>query len=53
MCKKIVTDLAVIEIDNSGFRLIERAPGVSIEEIAAKTAGALTIGSNIPEMKFN
>lgn len=51
--KKIVTDLAVIEIDNSGFRLIERAPGVSIEEIAAKTAGALTIGSNIPEMKFN
>ena len=48
--KKIVTELAVLEITNEGFKLIERAPGVSVEEIIAKTAGKLIIEGNIPEM---
>src|ERR1044071_4273051 len=39
--KKIVTELAVLEITSEGFNLLERAPGVSVEEIAAKTAGRL------------
>lgn len=49
--KKIVTELAVIEIANEGgFRLLERAPGVTIEEIKQATAGKLIIQGNIPEM---
>lgn len=48
--KKIVTELAVLEITNEGFKLIERAPGVSVEEIITKTAGKLIIEGNIPEM---
>lgn len=49
--KKIVTDLAVLEIDpEGGFILKERAPGVSIEEIKEKTAGKLLIQGEIPEM---
>ncbi|MFC3414615.1 3-oxoacid CoA-transferase subunit B [Algoriphagus hitonicola] len=51
--KKIVTDLAVLEIDPSGgFILKERAPGVSVEEIRDKTAGKLIIEGEIPEMTF-
>ncbi len=50
--KKIVTDLAVIEVTNSGFKLIERAPGVSVEEIVQKTAATLLVEGNIPEMKL-
>lgn len=51
--KKIVTDLAVLDIDpNGGFVLIERAPGVTVEEIKSKTAGKLTIQGEIPEMVF-
>ncbi len=51
--KKIVTDLAVLEIDpNGGFRLLERAPGVSVEEIKAATAGKLIIEGEVPEMTF-
>ena len=49
--KKIVTDLAVLEITAGGFRLLERAPGVSIEEIKEKTAGKLIVEGNIPEME--
>ena len=41
--KKVVTDLAVLEITSEGFLLVERAPGVSAEEIAAKTSGKLII----------
>jgi len=41
--KKVVTELAVLAIKNGAFHLIERAPGVSVEEIKAKTAGALII----------
>lgn len=49
--KKIVTDLAVLEVDPKiGFVLKERAPGVSTEEIASKTKGKLFIPENIPEM---
>ncbi|SFT53855.1 3-oxoacid CoA-transferase subunit B [Algoriphagus locisalis] len=51
--KKIVTDLAVLEIsDQGGFVLKERAPGVSVEEIQSKTAGKLIIEGDIPEMIF-
>ena len=48
--KKVVTELAVLEIKNGAFHLIERAPGVSVEEIKAKTAGALIIPDVVPEM---
>src|SRR5881392_4448402 len=41
--KKIVTDLAVVDITENGFKLLERAPGVSVEEIKSKTAGRLII----------
>ncbi|TXE11348.1 3-oxoacid CoA-transferase subunit B [Algoriphagus aquimarinus] len=51
--KKIVTDLAVLDISpEGGFILKERAPGVSVEEIKAKTAGKLIIEGEIPEMIF-
>ena len=48
--KKIVTELAVLEITPEGFNLLERAPGVTVEEIVAKTAGRLTVKREIPEM---
>lgn len=51
--KKIVSDLAVLDVTPDGFRLLERAPGVSVEEIKAKTAGKLIIEGEIPEMVFN
>ncbi len=50
--KKVVTDLAVMEIVPEGFLLLERAPGVSVEEIKSKTAGRLVIPANVPEMRF-
>jgi len=50
--KKIVTDLAVIEVTEKGFKLLEKAPGVSIEQIKNKTEGNLIIDGDIPEMKF-
>lgn len=50
--KKVVTDLAVMEIRDGAFHLIERAPGVSVEEIANKTDGKLVIDGEIPEMTF-
>ena len=48
--KKVVTELAVLAIKNGAFHLIERAPGVSVEEIKAKTAGSLIIPDVVPEM---
>lgn len=48
--KKVVTELAVIEITTEGFRLIERAPGVSVDYIKDRTAGKLTIEGLVPEM---
>ena len=50
--KKIVSDLAVLDVTPEGFRLIERAPGVSVEEIVVKTAGKLIVEGDIPEMIF-
>ncbi len=48
--KKIVTDLAVLEVTDKGFKLLERAPGVSVEEIKNATEGTLIIEGDIPEM---
>lgn len=50
--KKIVTDLAVIDITHKGFKLLERAPGVSVDEIVSKTSGTLIVETDIPEMLF-
>jgi len=50
--KKIVSDLGVFDVTENGFVCIESAPGVSIEEIKAKTAGRLTIAENVKEMSF-
>jgi 3-oxoacid CoA-transferase subunit B len=50
--KKIVTELAVLDVTPEGFVLLERAPGVSVEEIQAKTAGRLVVKGDIPEMQF-
>jgi 3-oxoacid CoA-transferase subunit B len=52
--KKIVTDLAVLDVvPGIGFKLLERAPGVTVEEIKKATAGTLLIDGDIPEMKIN
>ncbi len=50
--KKIVTELAVLDVTNNGFKLLERAPGISVDEIKAKTEGRLIAEGEIPEMKF-
>src|SRR5690606_24154741 len=50
---KIVTNLAVIEVTDKGFKLLERAPGVSVMEIQQKTEGELIIEGDIPEMQLN
>ncbi|SKB52520.1 3-oxoacid CoA-transferase subunit B [Salegentibacter holothuriorum] len=49
---KIVTNLAVIEVTKDGFKLLERAPGVSVEEIKEATEGKLLIEGDIPEMQL-
>ena len=51
--KKIVTDLAVLDVVLGGFKLIERAPGVSVDKIKSATEGTLIIEGEIPEMKIN
>ena len=48
--KKIVSDLGVFDVTPEGFRLLERAPGVSVEEIKAKTEGRLVVEGEVPEM---
>lgn len=50
--KKIVTEIAVLDVTPEGFRLVERAPGVSVDEIKSKTAGKLIVEGEIPEMKL-
>jgi len=49
---KVITDLAYMEIENGEFVLKERAPGVSVEDIVAKTAGKLRVDGDIPEMQL-
>jgi 3-oxoacid CoA-transferase subunit B len=50
--KKVVTNLAVLELTSDGFKLLERAPGVSVDEIIAATEGNLVIDGDIPEMRL-
>ncbi|MBK7219957.1 MAG: CoA transferase subunit B [Saprospiraceae bacterium] len=50
--KKVVTNLAVMDIENGSFILRERAPGVSVEEIVKATAGQLIVPDMVPEMKL-
>ncbi|MBK6484227.1 MAG: CoA transferase subunit B [Chitinophagaceae bacterium] len=51
--KRIVSDLAVLDVTPGGFKLIERAPGVSIEEIRSKTLGRLIVDGEIPEISIS
>ena len=48
--KKIVTELAALEVTDQGFKLLERAPGITVEEIKSKAAGKLIIEGEVPEM---
>ena len=50
---KVITDLALLEIKDGAFHLLERAPGVSVDEIIAKTQGKLIVSGEIPEMAFD
>jgi 3-oxoacid CoA-transferase B subunit len=51
--KKVVTNLAVMDIlPQGGFQLIERAPGVSVDQIVASTAGKLIVEGEVPEMQL-
>ena len=50
--KKVVTELAVLEVTSNGFKLLERAPGVSVEEIIKATEANLIIEGDIPEMSI-
>ncbi|MEP6725574.1 MAG: 3-oxoacid CoA-transferase subunit B [Bacteroidota bacterium] len=50
--KRIVTELAVLDITPEGFVLVERAPGITVEEIRSKTAGKLAAADDVPEMKI-
>ena len=50
--KRVLTDLAYLEIEDGAFILKERAPGVSVEQIVALTAGKLIVPDNVPEMRF-
>ncbi|WP_044404882.1 CoA transferase subunit B [Lacinutrix sp. Hel_I_90] len=50
--KKVVTNLAVLEVTTKGFKLLERAPGVSVEDIQKATEGTLIVEGDIPEMRL-
>jgi len=50
--RRVLTDLAYLEIESGAFVLRERAPGVSADEIRAKTAGKLVVPGDVPEMTF-
>jgi 3-oxoacid CoA-transferase subunit B len=50
--KKVVTELAVLEVTDKGFKLLERAPGISVDDIIKATEAELNIEGEIPEMQF-
>lgn len=50
--KKVVTNMAVMDVTGDGFRLLERAPGVTVDDIRAATAGRLIVEGEIPEISF-
>jgi len=50
--KKVVTELAVLEVTDKGFKLLERAPGISVEDIIKATEAELIVEGEIPEMMF-
>jgi 3-oxoacid CoA-transferase subunit B len=50
--KRIVTDLAVLDVTPQGFKLIERAPGVTVGEIIRATEGKLIVEGDIPEIEI-
>ena len=50
--KKIVTNLAVLEVKDNAFHLIEKAPGVTVQQIKEATAGTLIVPANVPDMKL-
>jgi 3-oxoacid CoA-transferase subunit B len=50
--KKIVTNMAVLEVTDNGFKLLERAPGISVEAIQNATEGTLIVVGIIPEMSL-
>ena len=49
--QRIITDLAVIDVTPEGFTLVERAPGVTVEEIVDKTQAKLIVDGDVPEMQ--
>ena len=50
--KRVVTNLAVLDICDGAFHLVERAPGVSVDDIVAATAGKLVVPDHVPEMSL-
>jgi 3-oxoacid CoA-transferase B subunit len=51
--KKIITDMAVLDVlPSGGFKLLERAPGITVEQIKQATEGKLIVEGEIPEIKF-
>ena len=51
--RRVLTDLALLEIEDGAFILREYAPGVSIDEIVAKTAGKIIVADDVREMRFS
>ncbi|NNE54450.1 MAG: succinyl-CoA--3-ketoacid-CoA transferase, partial [Flavobacteriales bacterium] len=51
--RRIVTNLATIDIEGGAFHLVERAPGVTVDEIVEATAGKLIVPPNVPEMEID
>ncbi len=50
--KRVVTELAVLDITDEGFLLVERAPGITVDEIRSRTLGKMVVPADVPEMKL-